>query len=258
MGLQWFSNGPLVPAAPEKAYIIFAGFPAVSFAFVLGQLSTDEYKYKTMQINQHQPSPNSESNGTAKQMFFVPNPPTPLLVHQATNDQQTVFSQNHNHHHPQYISCLCFAKLLFGLWKVKSAIKIYPSRHIFTMHCSIKQKNADKIKNIVSKENFYGTIKLETFYCNNQYLYIELVELKMWLKVNNLEPRFDAAAIHIYFEFWQLGEHLSSKIIVETKKEYLILWQPIDYAATVIQTQFQLLSLKYNLLSSPRNLSFIT
>ena len=77
-------------------------------------------------------------------------------------------------------------------------------------------------------------------------------------KSENLEPRFDAAAIHIYFEFWQLGEHLSSKIIVETKKEYLILWQPIDYAATVIQTQFQLLSLKYNLLSSPGNLSNIT
>ena len=164
MGLQWFSNGPLVPAALEKAYIIFAGFPAVPFAFVLGQLSTDEYKYKTMQINQHQPSPNSESNGTAKQMFFVPNPPTPLLVHQATNDQQTVFSQNHNHRHPQYILSLGFENCCLGFGKAKSAIKIYPSRQIFTMHCSIEQKNVDKIRDIVSKEKFYVTINLDKFY----------------------------------------------------------------------------------------------
>ena len=86
------------------------------------------------------------------------------------------------------------------------------------------------------------------FLCNNQYLYIALVELKMWLKVKTWSQDLTQ----------QLGEHLSSKIIVETKKEYLILWQPIDYAATVIQIQFQLLSLKYNLSSSPGNLSDIT
>ena len=32
------------------------------------------------------------------------------------------------------------------------------------MHCSIKQKNVDKIKDIVSKEICYGTIDLENVY----------------------------------------------------------------------------------------------
>ena len=80
---------------------------------------------RRIQIQNHanQPTPtvtqfwvkwNSKTN-----VFFVPNPPTPLLVHQATNDQQTVFSQNHNHRHPQYVLSLRYENCCLGFEKQK-------------------------------------------------------------------------------------------------------------------------------------------